>query len=58
MPMKARMTAKDWLNSLNPMQLKKVCSLKNAPAFMEFLTKSDASTLVCAHYASECLAVV
>ncbi len=56
MPMKARMTAKDWLNSLNPMQLEKVCSLKNAPAFMEFLTKSDASTLMCAHYASECLA--
>ncbi|MBQ3280410.1 hypothetical protein IJG92_02015 [Candidatus Saccharibacteria bacterium] len=55
MPMKARMTAKDWLNSLNREDLEKVCSLKNNPAFMEFLTKSDASTLMCAHYASECL---
>ena len=56
MAMKARMTAKDWLNSINREQLEKVCSLKTNPAFMEFLTKSDASTLMCAHYASECLA--
>jgi len=57
MLMKARMTAKDWLNSLNREQLEKVCSLKNNPAFIEFMAKSDVSTLMCAHYASECLAV-
>lgn len=56
MAMKPRMTAKDWLNSINSTQLEKVCSLKNNPAFMEFMTKSDVSTLICAHYASECLA--
>lgn len=56
MAMKTHMTAKDWLNSINSMQLEKVCSLKNSPAFMEFLVKSDASILMCAYYASECLA--
>ena len=57
MAMKARMTAKDWLNSINPEQLEKVCSLKTNLAFIEFMTKSDVSTITCAHYASECLAV-
>lgn len=55
MPMKASMTAKDWINSLNQEQLEKVCSLKNNPAFIEFLASSDVSTLLCAHYASECM---
>ena len=57
MPMKARMTAKDWLSTLNPEQLKKVCNLKNRLAFAQFLTHSDMSTVETAHYASECAAV-
>lgn len=57
MPMKARMTPKDWLYSLNREQLEKVCALKNAPAFIEFMASSDVSTILSAHYASECLAI-
>ena len=57
MPMKARMTAKDWLNTLNPQQLEKVCTLKHSLVFAQFLTRSDMSTVEAAHYASECIAV-
>lgn len=55
MPMKARMTAKDWLDTLNPEQLEKVCSLKDNPAFIEFLTRSDKDTVESAQYASACI---
>ena len=54
MPMKARMTAKDWLNSLNREELEKVCSLKSNPKFMEFLVSSDMSTVDSARYAADC----
>jgi hypothetical protein len=56
MPMKARTTAKDWLNTLNQMQLERVCSLKQSTSFAQFLVHSDMNTLETAHYASECLA--
>ena len=55
MPMKARMTAKDWLNTLDLMQLEKVCSLKDNPTFIEFLARSDMGPVESAHYALACI---
>ncbi|MBR3270037.1 hypothetical protein IKG07_02190 [Candidatus Saccharibacteria bacterium] len=57
MAMKTHMTAKDWLDSIDPVQLEKVCSLKNNPAFMEFLVTSDMGTIEAARYGADCLAV-
>lgn len=57
MPMRARMTAKDYLNSINPEQLEKVCSLKNNPAFIQFLASPDMDMIEAARYAADCIAV-
>ena len=57
MAMKPRMTAKDWLNSINFTQLEKVCSLKNNPAFMEFLARPDMGPVESAYYALACISV-
>ena len=57
MAMKTQMTAKDWLDSLDNAQLKKVCSLKDNPVFVEFLVTSDMGTVEAARYGADCLAV-
>ena len=57
MTMKTQMTAKDWLDSLDNAQLKKVCSLKDNPVFVEFLVTSDMGTVEAARYGADCLAV-
>ena len=54
MPMKAQMTAGDYLASLNPWELQKVCTLVQHPDFAAFLAEPCKDTVKNATFAGAC----